>query len=93
MAKEAKNKPYKNAKKAKYFDSVVKGLMLFSGLGIFYMLYSKMQLIGVASNELLAPPLTNYWPYAFVIVILLGTVYFVLQAIRKKRGEIPLSFY
>jgi hypothetical protein len=89
----AKRRARKESLAQKGLGNVFKALMLLSGIGIFYRMYSEMQASGAVPTQLLAPPLPALWPYVFIAVILVGTVYFIAKAIkRKKMSEIPLSF-
>lgn len=78
----------------KGLETLIKGLMLLSGTGVLYSMYTGTQTIeGAQSTEFLAPPMASYWPYAFAAILVIGTTYFVAKAIKRKHmEEIPLSF-
>jgi hypothetical protein len=70
-------------------DSLVATVMLLSGTGILYMLFSKQEAI-VSQYALLAPPFPNYLIYILPLVVIVGGIYFLWKKARKD--IIPLSF-
>ena len=75
---------------SKTIDSVVMTLMLLSGIGVLYSLFSKEAVMASQGMQLLAPPFSNYWIYAFPLVLICGGIYFLWK--RARRDLIPLSF-
>jgi len=68
-----------------------KALMVLSGIGLVFSLFSKPQVIS-AENVQLAPPLPNYMIYVLAGLLIASAAYLFIKQNRKKKSRIPLSF-
>lgn len=79
-------------KSSKTIDNVVMTLMLFSGMGILYQVFSR-EAVMASTNQLMAPPFPNYLIYVLPLIVITGGIYFLWRkAKRDLMNLIPLSF-
>jgi len=101
MAKRAKKIKRAKTRKAvrrvmkekKTVSNIVTILMVLSGMLLFVSLISSPMRANVSmQGQQLAPPMPNYWILAFIGVLVVGTIYFMVRARMRKMQSIPLSF-